>query len=397
MEVKCDELNYLLKKIRTLTGMEIFCQEKGQIVLAEKDNLLYESVTLRETLFKTAARQTTPVIYQGNQPIVLACISNTQYQIVLGPVQIEKIGLIMQRQFYKEHGVKRASEKNIPFLPVPKFLALLEMVTKLITGKSYTDEEIMEANRNFQFDSEKKLQEKCLIQTQDEEEIHHTYREEQRLLECIREGRTEEALLYNMEIDAETGKMSQNELRHWEKVTVVAITLCTRAAIEGGLSPAEAYRLSDYYLQKSDHCKDIFSMIACRNQAVQDLAEHVHRKRTKKSSSNYVEQCQDYIEKHYREKIYLDEIAGNLGISGTHLSKLFKKETGVLFQNYVNQFRVEKAANLLMYSEESLAYIAKYVNFPSQSYFGKIFKQIKNMTPREFREKYKPAEFHTKF
>ena len=37
--------------------------------------------------------------------------------------------------------------------------------------------------------------------------------------------------------------------------------------------------------------------------------------------------------------------------------------------------------------------IAEYVNFPSQSYFGRIFKEKKGMTPRQYREKYKPAEF----
>jgi len=43
----------------------------------------------------------------------------------------------------------------------------------------------------------------------------------------------------------------------------------------------------------------------------------------------YVDQCIDYIVKHYRDKIYLDELAGALGLSGNYLSKLFAKETGV--------------------------------------------------------------------
>jgi YesN/AraC family two-component response regulator len=50
--------------------------------------------------------------------------------------------------------------------------------------------------------------------------------------------------------------------------------------------------------------------------------------------------------------------------------------------------RVYHAANLLMYSEYSLMEIAEYVHFPSQSYFGKIFKQYKGVTPRIFRDQY---------
>ena len=62
-------------------------------------------------------------------------------------------------------------------------------------------------------------------------------------------------------------------------------------------------------------------------------------------------------------------------------------------QDYINEVRVERSANLLIYSDEPLSMIAEYVNFPSQSYFGRIFKEKKGMTPRQYREKYKPAEF----
>ena len=113
----------------------------------------------------------------------------------------------------------------------------------------------------------------------------------------------------------------------------------------------------------------------------------------KKHISSYVEQCKDYVAKHYREKIYLDEIAEILGVSSSYLSRLFRKETGTCLQDYITEFRVERAANLLIYSKEPLPRIAEYVNFPSQSYFGKIFKKYKQMTPGKYRELHKPREF----
>lgn len=58
-------------------------------------------------------------------------------------------------------------------------------------------------------------------------------------------------------------------------------------------------------------------------------------------------------------------------------------------------FRVERAANLLVYSEESISYIAEYVRFPSQSYMGRVFKKYMGMTPQKYRDKYKPREFAT--
>ena len=54
----------------------------------------------------------------------------------------------------------------------------------------------------------------------------------------------------------------------------------------------------------------------------------------------------------------------------------------------MNGDEVVRAANLLRYSDNSLSEIAEYVHFPSQSYFGKIFKKCTGMTPRAYRDRY---------
>ena len=130
-----------------------------------------------------------------------------------------------------------------------------------------------------------------------------------------------------------------------------------------------------------------------RNSAIEDMTDRVAEKLRKPRVSGYIEQSRDYVRKHYREKIYLEEVAEALGISPTYLSRLFKRETGQCLQDFINEERVKRAANLLRYSEMVLTEIAQYVNFPNQSYFGKIFKKYTNMTPRAYRDFYKPAEF----
>ena len=102
-----------------------------------------------------------------------------------------------------------------------------------------------------------------------------------------------------------------------------------------------------------------------------------------------MERCRDYIRKHYRDKIYLEDIAQALDLSPSYLSRLFRKETGICIQDAINEERVYRASNLLRYSDLSLTQIAHYVGFPSQSYMGKIFKQRKNMTPMAYRETFR--------
>ena len=65
----------------------------------------------------------------------------------------------------------------------------------------------------------------------------------------------------------------------------------------------------------------------------------------------------------------------------------------VRLQEYIARFRVERAANLLKYSNESIAGIGDYVGFPSQSYFGNTFKKYMGMSPGQYREKYQNSSF----
>jgi YesN/AraC family two-component response regulator len=193
-------------------------------------------------------------------------------------------------------------------------------------------------------------------------------------------------------MDRDSGRLSSADISHWRNLAIIGISLCTRAAIEGGIPPEEGYRLSGYYIQKCDRAQDPAHLLHYRNRAIEDLSIRVKQKLEKPRTSSHVERTKDYVRKHYREKIYLDDIAESIGISPTHLSKLFKKETGQCLQDYINEERVYRASNLLMYSDFSLAEIAEYVHFPSQSYFGKIFKQIKGVSPRVFRDQYRAKE-----
>ena len=217
--------------------------------------------------------------------------------------------------------------------------------------------------------------------------------EEKILLDCVREGRTEDALHQNLRMDQMLGQMSKDRLGQWRKLVTVAVALTTRAAMEGGIPAGEAYGLSDFYLQKSDTCEDVPSLIACRNEAVRDFCDRVASVKRRNRRSPNVQRTIDYIHQHYREKIYLDDIADMLKVSPSYLSRCFSSEVGTSLQEYVVQVRVERASNLLLYSDETIAAIGDYVGFPSQSYFGSTFKKYTGLTPRQFRDSHKNDRF----
>lgn len=386
---------FVLEKLRQLLGVGIVCYEDRMQEKVQKENPIYMSTRLQEILLQGCARQERPYIYKDSHQVCFACIYNKKKHYMIGPMSLEMLGRMELHRFYREYHIENAEEKHLKHYTIARVLSIIELVAKELLNLEFSDEELLYVNHIVEDGKENELQEQIEfeLREEDEELYHHTYMEERRLLDCVREGKVEEAIRYSKNMDVDLGKLSAREINHWKNVAVVAITLCTRAAIEGGLSPSIAYRLSDFYIQKSDQCSDIVQVVDVRNRAVEELAKRVNQKAKSRSYSNYVEQCKDYVEKHYREKIYQEEIAKKLGISTSYLSKLFHKETGMRLSDYIVQIRVEHAANLLMYSEEDIARIAEYVNFPSQSYFGKVFKQYKQMSPKKYREEKKPSKF----
>lgn len=397
MKTAVRNFEYALDQLSRMQGIEITCYSKRRFWDLRRYisyNPIRENHGLREYLMKIADMQAEPVLCEDQNQVMFACVRREDAYFFMGPFTLHHMEMIELHRYYRFYGMERGMEKPLPVITFHEMMAFLGIAAVTLLGEQFSDEEILRANHLDESVRGRDENDKIMFefQAENEEEYHHTYREEKLLLDCVREGKTKEALELAMRMDRDVGKLSGDELTHWRKLVTVAIALCTRASIEGGLSPAEAYRISDYHIQKSDDCKDIPALIAGRNCAIQDLTERVRRKKHSVKSSYTAAAC-EYIGNCYREKIYLKDIAEKLKISPSYLSRVFSKDMNMRLQDYIVQVRVERAANLLRYSEENIAAIGDYVNFPSQSYFGKVFKKQMGMTPKEYRERYRLKEF----
>ena len=394
-------MEYLLTRISILMNVGIF-QVDGEKIKSYQEhselNPIACSEELRAKLIHEATEQKLPYIYKDEYSVYFACIQTENINYLIGPMSIRLIESVELHRFYRSYGIVETQEKRLVHFSFAEVLDIVEVVTKLLLQAEYSDNELIYANHLVDETKEQEEQDQILFDMKEGEEefYHHTYKEERKIWDSVREGRPADAVQYCRNMDSEIGKLSTKELNHWKNAVIATITLATRAAIEGGISPSRAYQISDSYIQKSDSCKDIVQIIKYRDQVVEEMTELVRKKKLRKTSS-YVEQCRDYVEKHYREKIYLLDIAQTIGLSETYLSQVFKKETGERLQDYIIGVRLERAANLLIYSEESISKIAEYVNFPSQSYMGKMFKKKYRMSPKQYRIEKSPTEyFHKK-
>lgn len=93
-----------------------------------------------------------------------------------------------------------------------------------------------------------------------------------------------------------------------------------------------------------------------------------------------------YMNENYAKPFTLDELAAYANLSKSQLERVFKSNMGISPVTYLIHMRVSKSINLLINSDANISQIAYEVGFNDFSYYGKCFKKIIGMTPREFRK-----------
>lgn len=105
------------------------------------------------------------------------------------------------------------------------------------------------------------------------------------------------------------------------------------------------------------------------------------------SRNEDVLKAQKYVQTHLCEKISLTEVAAHLHLNSSYFSRMYKKETGEGFVEYVTRLKMEKAIELLNQSIKSVEQIAYELGFESKSYFLKIFKRFYGLSPKSYKHK----------
>ena len=95
----------------------------------------------------------------------------------------------------------------------------------------------------------------------------------------------------------------------------------------------------------------------------------------------------EYVAKRYREEIYLEKMAFDLGVSKYVLSRMFAKTFHCNFNQYINSVRINYAMAMLESSKESITNICLDCGFESQRTFNRAFKERCKMTPKEYRNR----------
>ena len=104
-------------------------------------------------------------------------------------------------------------------------------------------------------------------------------------------------------------------------------------------------------------------------------------------SYQYVLKAKNYIESNYINKLNVQQIADYLGLNRSYFSTIFKEHTGVSPQQYIVNFRLEKAANLMTSHNYTPTKAAQSTGYSDFANFSKMFKLKFGISPRNYRNK----------
>ncbi|NQX60787.1 helix-turn-helix transcriptional regulator [Paenibacillus qinlingensis] len=100
----------------------------------------------------------------------------------------------------------------------------------------------------------------------------------------------------------------------------------------------------------------------------------------------YSEKMMEWVDDNYQHKCVLERLATVLYLSPSHISHLFHQETGGTLSEYLTSRRLHEATKLLRSTSLPIQEISKQIGYNSASYFTRVFKRHKGITPYHYRQ-----------
>ena len=159
------------------------------------------------------------------------------------------------------------------------------------------------------------------------------------------------------------------------------------------LSLEEAYHQQKLSLPENrDSIAEIIEKCFCFQDLHKALAERTtdfFQSTAKLSEENStIFMIKDYISKNYMEdSLSVKDISAHVFLSASYVCTFFKNETGQTLNQYLTEYRMEKAKQLLKNGRFKISDISSRVGYSDGNYFGKSFKKYSGLSPSEYREK----------
>ncbi len=271
---------------------------------------------------------------------------------------------------------------QIPIIPTNQLYQYAVMLHYCVTGTRIETKDIRLTEKASQKPSSSEIN---LIT----EEHRGVWMAEQEFMNMLREGNPNyiDAIARSHSLSDGPRFDVGNSLRRAKSTSIVLLTLCSRAAIEGGVNPSVAYTLNDYYMQMIEDCQSLAEATAACHTLLDDYVQRVQQVKAENSISGQIKSICDFISIHIKEKLSISQLARQAGYTEYYFSHKFKNEVGCSVADYIKHEKIQQAKLLLSGTKMSIQEISEELSFGSRSYFSSSFQKETGLSPSEYRER----------
>lgn len=212
----------------------------------------------------------------------------------------------------------------------------------------------------------------------------YPFETERQFLQSISRGEKPQAQKYLNELLGAILFTGGGDLDRIKSRIAELLVLISRTAVTQGSDPEQTLRLSHAHLQAIPRMRSIDELCYWLSGVVNRYMDGMFGYADARHAG-IIHRCIQHMGAHCGEKITLEQAARMVYLSPPYLSRVFKKETGVTFNEYLNSVRIGKAKELLGRPDLRLTDIALMVGYEDQSYFTKVFKRIAGCAPSQYR------------
>lgn len=229
------------------------------------------------------------------------------------------------------------------------------------------------------------------IDTSDNEEMmkrmEYRYSLEQKVIDAISRGDFNSAMRSSTDQALRNiDNRSSNTLRSKKNNLLAFNTVCRKGAELGGVHPIFLDEMSRQMAIKVENMISTGQDTQVHREILKNYCNMVQQNGAKGFSPT-MQRVLIHVSQHlFDTDLTLQNTASSLNLNKTYLANLFKKETHGTFTTYVNGKRIDHAIFLLNSTTENIQQIASACGIPDVTYFTRLFKQQKGMTPSEYRK-----------
>lgn len=362
-------------------------------IMGEKSKSLSENGFLPPTFTKEKTIYLSEDKYNCHYIFFPLAYDKCDKALVAGPYLIENTSIVRSNELCKKlglaEGLYRFVHQYLATLPCLHDTSLVENFIDTIAEKiygvgQYRIEYIRQApDTQTIYKSE--------VDTTDNDDImqrmEYRYNLEKKVINAISRGD------FNAAMRASTDQAlrnidnrASNTLRSKKNNLLAFNTICRKGAEYGYVHPIYLDEMSRQMAIKIENMVSIEQDVTIHREILKNYCNMVQQNSTRGFSPT-MQRALIHISQHqYDTDLTLQSTAESLNLNKTYLANLFKKETGGTFTAYVNGKRINHAIFLLNSTTAPIQEIASACGIPDVTYFTRLFKQEKGITPSEYRK-----------